>query len=236
MHLTRPADWSKLLTSETYYADPVPHFRIYDVLPPETHDMFYREYMDKVELPGVRDNTTLNNVGKWDLYKAKTFRSYDTVNGEKWNDFMNLFSHSGEQVIPIWNEFTGQNIYHEKESQPPFVRFNHWTKETVWDDWPGTLIQDWHRDGNDSKIVAILYLGMGDEKNGEFELLNEYTKETKTYEYKANSLTIFLDWEPTMHQFRTISHGHHRRTFYTTWPINSPDFESRLGTHIFLTD
>jgi hypothetical protein len=206
-------NWQEKLNSDTFINDPVPHFRIYDVLPRDLHDMFYNSYMDIVRDKIIEEHHGHTNFAKlhiWTPHKPQPLTS-------EWLMLLNTLSTGGPEVVDIWNSFSHDNLVIPRPSE--HVRFNHWTKEGF---VPGKLIQTWHRDGNDPKLVCIYYLGTGEETQGNFELMNENTKEMVDYEYKANSMTIILNHSPQIHRFRQTGFGQDRRTLYTGWRNESP--------------
>ena len=203
-------DWSKILTPDTFHKDPVPHFRIYDVLPTDVHDRFYNSYMNIVQQNILREDHTHGHppgsiLHIWTPDKPQPLTS-------EWLVLLNTLSMAGPEVSEIWNSFSPDNIVCTKPSGQ--VRFNHWTKEGF---VPGEYVQTWHRDGEHDKLVAIYYLGTGKEEQGNFELINENTSETADYEFKANSMIIFLNRPPQKHRFKHTSYGYDRRTLYTAW-------------------
>ena len=203
-------NWQEKLKQENFHNDPVPHFRIYDVLSRDLHDRFYESYMNIVRDRIIQEDPTPGHPPGSRLHIWKPLKHQPLTS--EWLMLLNTLSMAGPEVSEIWNSFSPDNIVCTIPSEQ--VRFNHWTKEGF---VPGRYVQTWHRDGDDDKLVAIYYLGTGNEEQGNFELMNENTSEIVDYEYRANSMTIFLNRPPQKHRFKHTSYGYDRRTLYTAW-------------------
>lgn len=205
-------NWQEKLTTENFYLNPVPHFRVYDLIDIDIHNELYEEYQSiissKILLEDHRHGFTQGTSYMiWRPNKPQPL-------SPNMSSLLHSLTGAQDDVFDAYNRLAKCNLSPTFDSTDS-VNFNFWHRHAF---IPGELVYDYHRDGEDLKFVSIYYLGMGDEESGDIEIKNEETQEEISYEYTANSYILFLNEHPQKHRFRHPSNGRDRRTLNTAFP------------------
>ncbi len=189
-------NFDNILTDTNFVSDPFPHFRIYNVLPQETHDDLYESYDDQsnctIQPHGAWNKTLVNHTELWTELLTKFWDSCDTVMSQA-QKYLDTPSHKSYVT-------TGVSL----------------AKHTMCDN-PGALIRDWHIDGSSKFVNIIYYLGSGSETHGAIELcdMDKDTDKFTSYPYTANSMIVWANIPPFNHRFRQANTF--RKTVYTNF-------------------
>ena len=187
-------EWHKLLTSENFYNDPSPHYRIFNVLPDDVHSELNSSYIDirdKMKPPFGHHSKGQN------------------LQCELWQELLEDFWNSSDVLHKSWVQMTNQDLPDDHNVHS--VNFSSHPPK----DYPGKLLKDWHTDGPEKKLSYIYYLGDGDETHGNFELSNHDISRTKDYPYQANSMIIWYNDFGSNHRFRQSNNI--RKTVYVSF-------------------
>lgn len=193
--------WSKLLTQENFYKNPVPHYRIYNVLSSRDHAILYSEYFD------VLQESCTGSSGSW--------RPGNFQQSKHWNAFLKTIWDSGTTLKTAWETQTPPSATLTDGDITDNILGVNLSCHSPVGGKPGSLIKDWHYDGENKKLSMIYYLGTGEEEHGNFEFKNAETQETLDYPYTYNSMTIWCNDTLSLHRFRRSNLT--RKTVYSAW-------------------
>ena len=186
-------NWEQILTSENFKSSPVPHFRIYNLLPDDIHSKLYQDY-DTV----------------WDklIHPTGIWKKSMDIDNPLWEELFNHCWDTGEIVKDYWCKHTDTEL-------TPTETLNVNLSKHFFCNHPGELLRDWHLDGTDKNLSYIYYLGMGDETHGGFEFRCPKTNDILHYPYTANSLTIWNNDDVSFHRFYQANRE--RKTLYSAF-------------------
>ena len=203
-------NWDDIITDRNFRSDPIPHFRVENVLPDDVYSELLTTYDDSWRATSGYGVITPDTPGISDIWQQFATRAISDLPVDKLEDYFDYH-------YPEWFVSACALSYHLHDTNT--IR-------------PGRLIRDWHQDGDSKFFNSIYYLGP--EKQGHIELKNMHTGREKSYEYSGNSILIWRNWMPDscyQHQFRNSESGH-RRTVYLCWAPKTDYYIENAGYSI----
>ena len=205
-------DWQKIITDKNFRSDPIPHFRVENVLSDDIYTELLETYNSSWDATDGYGVITPECTGISDVWRQFADSAYHDIPAKMLEPYFD-YEH------PDWFVSACALSYHHHDPDDGNIK-------------PGELIRDWHQDGDSKFFNSIYYLGS--ESLGHIELKNTQTGAELSYEYSGNSILIWRNWMPDssyLHQFRNSQSGP-RRTVYLCWAPKTDYYIDAAGHSI----